>query len=373
MAKSHAFTVASARITAQRIALKQQREGGFNAGENALGGIYSSLGTTLRGVSGKTSADNARRVAALDRIQQRSAARAASTVAGAQSGITTRYGAALGQTASQQLAPAAAQAHEVAGIGKAATRAGAQTARGINQAMGIERTAATASRASADYAMASALDYRAKNDASLIAQQKTDLAKARLDAQLQWQNWKREQDYLQKQKDKANPALGSQLSAVAGSAASSFTGLHALYENWDPTATNPATGNPYGPVTPAAIAAAYIGANGITDPNEQTLVTAISRAMYPGTIAGGGQGGWGGHGSNVVWSAVQQQLTAMYPDFAKYSDQVQAAVIAQVKAAMAAQTANDLAPPGVPTGVGLGGANGAGAEGAQGPAHIPGY
>jgi hypothetical protein len=318
-----------AAIATQAVVLKQQREGAATAGTAALDQIYASLRTTGNGASSILSADNNRRTAALQRIGSRSAGATARTVDQAQAGNVNRYGSAVGQLSSQQLKPAAAQAREAAGVGRATAKAGRSLATAGNQAMDILQAGNVSSRNSADYAMASALMYRAKDDASLIAQQRSDLAMQK--AQFQHDEDMARLNYKLANADQAG---GSSMQAVATSAGQSAAGMWD-YFGWhhadgtpavgeislgeDGKPAKDATGKPVLPGMTGGLAAqTYIAEHGITDENEAQVIYAIANAMFS---AGAGQAPGAYHpvgATQAIMDAVNARMALMYPNYAKH-------------------------------------------------------
>jgi alkylhydroperoxidase family enzyme len=140
-------------------------------------------------------------------------ARAQSGVVSAkQAATTSRYGSALGASVAAQYKPAAAVA---AGTGQVVTGQ-AKQGKGIGRVgetvAGIAQAGVAAQKQAAIYSMNQALQQRNIIDGQTLAALTGDLYKTAMSYNMQWDMWKRQQDYAAKQADKAG---GTNMKAVA--------------------------------------------------------------------------------------------------------------------------------------------------------------
>lgn len=164
------------------------------AGAGNLSRQLSRLGKGLAGANARTETSLARQVAA---------AKAASRRTTAAEGKTVRaYGTALAGTAHDAFAPAAARSAADVAKARAAATQGATVSRLGGIVAGIAAEGATAQQAAGEYALAQAYAARNALTASDFAQLQGDLYKTAYGYQQQWELWKKQQDYAEKQAKK---------------------------------------------------------------------------------------------------------------------------------------------------------------------------
>jgi len=187
--------------------LKQARMGEFRASQDALGTIFGNVATTQRGLARTLTTSNARKLAALQRLDSRTERSTRRAITGAQASASKLFGgvAAAGQgyLFDQGQGHAAAAATAQRGI----TKAGGIVSRGATEALGIQQAGAVEARAGADAMLADALRYRAQNDAQLIAERQNLILQSKLD----YQNAKKMAELQQKT---AEGAAGSDKAVV---------------------------------------------------------------------------------------------------------------------------------------------------------------
>jgi hypothetical protein len=212
-----AITKLRASNIATRGLLKEARVGGFSATTDLIGGIYGNLGTGVAGVGSQMTLQNARQLRALAAVADRTVQGNSRDVRGGVRTAQNLFGGAVTGLAAPEFARAAghSKAAKIALAG--AARAGVTTAQGANTVLGIMQAGVAEAQAGAVAQTADALKYRAKNDAQIIAAQQNMILQSKLD----FQNWKRQQDYLKKQEqDPSGQAVGvSQVTDLATSGA----------------------------------------------------------------------------------------------------------------------------------------------------------
>lgn len=187
----------------ERRLLREAREGGYVVSQDALNALAQNLRTTQAGV-GETYTDSAAKV--LDRmraLQGRIGRRADQVVDRASTSIANQYGSAIAGGAAEALRPSSVAAKGTGKLTVASTRAAAGLAKAGEYALAIQQAAASEATESAAYMLASALAYRARDDASLLLEKKLALQQTRLQYKLQLENEKAMYDYTQEQESKA--------------------------------------------------------------------------------------------------------------------------------------------------------------------------
>lgn len=306
MAKKNPYLGMKADIKASAIAMRADRMGEFKWTQSALQGVYKNLGTTLGGGRAGMTGEQARLLGKLASLKQNQGTRSRAIAGNAKANVASLYGSATAGSLGTAL-----------GSVKAAGKAGRQTVGGQVAAGGIlargDQAAYTTleqgvqmAKAGAKGQLADALAYRAKNDASLIAQRQLAMDQMRLQNQLDIQNYKKK---LALQSGTAGNAAASALANVASDTVPSLIG----YFN-DKSLANGGEGitkDGHNYVTPAEAANAWAAANGITDPNDPQykVVLAVAQSIRSSNDANGGN-----YDPADISSAVQQQLAIMYPD-----------------------------------------------------------
>ena len=165
-------------------------------------------------------------------ILSRKAQQSARAVRSKQAAAVNQYGAALGASISQSFAGARTQGR--AGVMEATgqQREGAGILAAGRTAVKIASQGTAAQKQSAAYALDQALQQRNIADNQIIAQVQGQLYQTALQSQLQWDEFKKQQQYLQHQQDKQALQGLSQVTATAGPAA--FEVKTALMDGQDP-------------------------------------------------------------------------------------------------------------------------------------------
>lgn len=348
------FAPVQADIFATRKVLNRARNAEFRTSADILNNISSSAMTTLTGTARQLTAEQQRQLAALQRLRS-NAGRAQRRIVGrAESQVANLYGAAGAGYAAPAVDVLQARARGSQTALRGVQRAGGVLGRANAAAMGTVGAGLQEAKSAAEYALAEAKLYRARNDAALIAQQQLSLDQVRLQAQLDFQMWKKQQDYMLKLEEKNTDLSG--MTAVASAGANAFTGLRAIYNTF-----YDAQGNKYtlseleqkedglyvrGTDTKVNLpnasqaAAQYITDNGIFDENQRLVIGAVASAMYQAGI-GKGPGLYGDTNTEqLVLNAVQQQMALLYPNYSKHSDDIAKLITQQVMATNSAAAAS---------------------------------
>lgn len=317
-------------ISAARKLATQSRRKGFKYTTDVNAAIYGNLATTVAGYGRSLTGEQARQLQALRALQANTAAREAGLAAGAAGVVRSQYGSAIAgavrpATRGLQVLAKAATKTVNAQVGAAGI-----VARGNEAAQATLGQGVATAQASAQYATAQALEYRAKNDAQATATAKLALDQMILANKLDIANYKAKLAL----DEKAAGGDTAGVTAVATAGANAAAGLNASYNTYyaqdgstyrtDEVFYDEDTGKLYAdedhtiPVTlPNATqaASAYVSENAITDENQVKMIYAVSQAMY---AAGAGKApGAFENRSETVTAAVNQQLAILYPQYAK--------------------------------------------------------
>lgn len=247
-------------------ALTKARVASYKAGQSQLDAIRSNLRTTGAGIGGALTSSQARTLSSIERVAATGQAKSTGALASATNQIRNRYGTAMGGITAPLLAPAAAHSKATI-LGAAGAVAGAvKSAQGGQLALGIEKAGARTARQGAEYQLNQALLYRAKQDAALVAQQKSD-----------WLLYKQKADYANKLAAQAASAKDAgDLQKVLGEAPQFITALSTYMLN------NPG-------VLPAAAVAQVmtdtglgVGPNG-NDGNAVAYFNAVANLIHTGS------------------------------------------------------------------------------------------
>lgn len=272
--------------------LGQDRKGDYKAVQSQLAAITANLRTTGAGIGGAMTAAQSKQMASIQRIAGRGAARATSLVAKGQAEATNRYGSGVGGVIKPLFGDASAAA-KATGIGAAGlAKSGKALVKGGALALSITQAGAAEAASSAKYATATALKYRAQQDAQLVYEDK----QAR--ATLAFQQKEADRQYaLQREQLGLGPegGLGNHaLKVVAGAAPKDVYAANVLL-------TNPVTleedmtladntvlpaGTVLGPDTNPLILSNYLSTKmGIQDSNEIRYLTETIKLMQGGADA----------------------------------------------------------------------------------------
>lgn len=341
MPKGNPFVVQQANISAQRKLLNQSRGAEFKYSQDVLGGIYGNLKSTVGGFGAKLTSAQGRQLGALTQLAANQKAASGRITRGAGRAVAGNYGGVIGSAMAPALKSVAVKGKAGGKAIAGAVGGGKLLAQGNEAAMQTLGQGVQLAQAGASSNLADALRYRAKNDASLIAQEQMSLDQMRLQNQLDIENYKKK---LQIQEAHANGGSAG-LTALATTGANATQGLfdqyNTLYKddgkgglvaltdaekqstvhNADGTYTL-ADGTTTARTMNAAEAAQnYINTNGIQDPNQQAVIQALSTAMYQAGV-GSGKGTYDGNPATLT-NAVSQQLAMLYPTlYAKHQKDI---------------------------------------------------
>lgn len=171
-----------------RVAMSAGAAGTANL-RNQLGRIERAAGMAIRtdDVNIRSIGREARGVARAARAREHATVR--------------QYGSALGQSVSNAYAGANTSAAGTRAMLRAQVKQGSEQTRVGTTVAQMAQTAAGAQGEAANYAFAQALQQRNIVSAETVAQLQGDLYKTALSAELEFQNFKRQQDYLKKLQD----------------------------------------------------------------------------------------------------------------------------------------------------------------------------
>ncbi len=196
-AKQRASTAATRKVYAQ------DRMSDFKYTSNVVDAALKNLMSAGGKLRGGLTAQQAKQMTALETMRARNQAAQGGAVDRIGNTVSRLYGSATAGAITPEIRRAEGLA-EGSIITQAGTvRAGEQVQKGGSQVMDILMGGVAEAGAAAKYQTAEALKYRAQEDAKLIAEQQFALKQARLDAQLQFATWKKQQDYLAKQEEEA--------------------------------------------------------------------------------------------------------------------------------------------------------------------------
>jgi hypothetical protein len=207
MARRNPFARARRDINKSERELREDRMADYRFADSREDAIFNALTRSLRRTGQRVSRQNERmleRMAALV-ARQRAGRR---VIGRAQGAAVDSYGGAMAGEAADAFSVARTSARTGVQVAQAHERAGEQGARNADRIVRVAQAGAREARAGADYALAQALDQRGTEDAALIAQQRHDLNMARIQQQfamaqaerqhqLDFEFWKKQQNFLQ--------------------------------------------------------------------------------------------------------------------------------------------------------------------------------
>jgi hypothetical protein len=314
MMANRADTKAKAKIIATRQMLAATREKGFRTTGSALDAIYGNLATTSKGIAASQTVANARTAAALERISGRTDRRVSGIARRAGAQERNLFGAVAGAAADRQTGVLEAAVSASKATLKGERQAGAVGIRGAADVVGIIQAGAKEARAGAAGQLADALQYRAKQDASIVA----EMQKARLDANLQFQTWKRQQQYLAKQE--AADKTGS----LGGVVTVTQTATEAATWMRKQMAANPGW-------NAMQLAEAY-SASFPSDPNAAPMLTLLAQRVWHSVSNGQTIDGYTREDEA---HDIQQAVHTLYPNFGKHRDDINRTITQGLRAGYA--------------------------------------
>jgi hypothetical protein len=313
---------ARARIIATRGALKADRMAGFRQTNSALDAILANTATTERGIAASQTVANARTVAALHRISGRASSRGSAIARATGKAERSQYGSVAGAAADRQSSALEASRAASQALQAGERGAGNVGVKGATDVLGIVRAGVKEAAAGAKGQLADALAYRARQDASVIA----NMQQARLQAQLEFKNWKRQQEYLAKQEQKdTSGALGGvrQAADTAGDAAVFFR--QQMAENPGSSASD--------------LVSAYHDKFGSLGGSEDPLLNILAGNVVKSTNEEGRT--IDGYTREDDLHDTMRALSTLYPNFGKARPAVQKLILASFKAYDTARDADE--------------------------------
>lgn len=315
MAKKQ-FIRALANVQKSGRALRRDRESDFRVTSGVVDAIFGNLATTANGIGQTLGASNRRQTAALRAIARRTARDQNIVMRGAVSDITNAYGAGFEGIARQDLGVAKATLVKKAQDAAAASDAGGAIARSGKDMMGILGSGIQEAKYAANYATAQALNYRAKNDEQLVAQMTHDVQMARLQAQLDFSNWKKQQEYMQNLEEGKGGAGYQGMTLVAEHMSTASPKLRAMFaENPDANVGD--------------VVQEYVQKYGVSNENEIQALTALASSIKAQGIYKGSGNEQPGYDREV--DAVMDSLLTLYPNFRGHRKDLEKLVVARLK------------------------------------------
>lgn len=180
---------ARAGIKASEILLRQSRNQGYAQTNDIIDAVYGNLMSTQRGTAKKLGAEQGRILGSLSKLQHATNQKNARLASGAERKVTNMYGSVITGATDFSANKAQSKAGRVALGG--ANKAAETIAAGNTSAERIAKAGVQQAWAGAAYGASQALAYRAKNDATLIAQQRFELQKMQLQNQLDLENYRK--------------------------------------------------------------------------------------------------------------------------------------------------------------------------------------
>lgn len=240
----------------------------YNVALSALTAGQKNLSKQTRAFTRDMLLSQAQNQAALGSLAQRARSQT-KAVTQARMATTSRYGAALGASAAAQYNPAAAVA---AGTGNVVTGQ-AKQGKGIGRVgetvAGIAKAGVRAQESAAQYSLNQALQQRNIIDSQTLASLTGQMYQTAMQYNMQWDMWKKQQQYTQKQAEKAQDGQFKQLADTLPDTAPAL-GVDA----WKLMNEAKANGEEMAHFDAGTAAATWAQENGISDPNEIALMAA---------------------------------------------------------------------------------------------------
>lgn len=194
-----------------RAGTNQDRREDFSFTQNQLDSIFGNLATTGRGVARQLDKTQARQMAAIERLIGRRTKSLERNVVGGEAEARRLFGSAMGGVIDEQFAQARGVLRGTANNAQSNREAARLESRGGDIAMAAAREGADSARAGADYALASALGYRARDDASLVAERRAQLVDQAFEAEQAEEDFRRQKAFarFQAQLDSGGGATGA--------------------------------------------------------------------------------------------------------------------------------------------------------------------
>lgn len=333
-------------------AMRRDRESDFRVTSGVVDAIFGNLSTTSAGLSRSMQGVNQEQVQALRALARRSAKQTRAASKGAVKDIVQSFGTGFEGVARQDLQVERATGAKARTDAATAAQAGGAVARSGLEVMSIMDKGIAEAAHAADYATAQALNYRVKNDETLVAQMTHDIQMARLQAKLDFDNWKRQQEYLQKLEEGKSGGAYQGMTLVAEHMATASSHLRAMFAA-DPDANV------------SDIVQEYVQKYGVANEAETVVLNALAASIKQQGIFTGGQE----PGRAAEVDAIMDSLLTLYPNYRGHRKELQklielklrtiynmSAEEARTAAAQAVSGSSPSPGPGVVPGQGFGGA-----------------
>jgi hypothetical protein len=187
-AKARAGIIASRRIYAQ------DRMSDYGLTTDIVGSLFKSLGTTAKGRTAALTGQHARQLAAIEGLRARTSKGGERDIDRAAGFSNRNFGSVATGMAAPLYRQAGAHLEGSRKTMRGLSRGGDVLAAGGQDIMATLTGGVKEAAQAAKYQTAEALQYRAKADAKLIADQQNQIQMAKLE----FQYWKKQQDYLKK-------------------------------------------------------------------------------------------------------------------------------------------------------------------------------
>lgn len=217
-----------ARVKALRTSLRSERLGEFGMTTAGLDAIRANLLTSQAGIRTRLTSGNRRTLNRMSALADRTAARTAGDLGKGAREAASLFGSAQGTTIDNGLRVARAGRRAAIGVAGADVAAGKRLSKAGDTALGIQSSAASEAAAGADFALANALQYRARDDAALVADRQNMFIQAGLQ--------RRQTAYEHRLAEKESSAAGGKYTLAASDQLMSLAQSGATKDEVDATA-----------------------------------------------------------------------------------------------------------------------------------------
>lgn len=204
-------------------ALRADRKGDYKWATGNIDAIYAALGRTMNRSGRRLSARSRRIVSRMEELAARQKQQGIGAVRRAEGAAVNRYGGVMAGAARADFGVARATATGGADVAAAQAREGRGIASTGNELLKLARAGAREAEAGAQYGASQALSERANEDIALIAQQRHDLAMAKIQQQYALQAQEREFELYKKKLRFEQNLAEKQLGVDEGAALTGMT------------------------------------------------------------------------------------------------------------------------------------------------------
>ena len=298
-----------------RKSLRDDRLGDYAVTQDVMDAIFGNLQTTTNKLSRSMQGFSARETQRLKLMAKNSAGGARGTLRREQQGVTKTFGTGFEGVARIALRPAKAQSEERVRNNELAARNATAAKTTLKTTMGLLSEGRADARTAADYMLNKALYARASDDEKFVAGLAAEERMARLNAELQYNTWRKQQDYLQKLEDD-EVAQGNDgyrgMTVVANHMTNASSHLRAMFAA-DET------------LSVQAAVQKYAQDFGAASPEEMLVLQALASAIKTGHIYGGVAG------RQAEIDAILDSMLQMYPGFRGRRKDLEKVVAAQLQ------------------------------------------